>query len=71
MDTIRAFFFQNQGFFFDFQKRVGGPPRRPSPLVTRLKSDIPSKMDPSVNSATIFQLSDDLLREEIKPFHSF
>ena len=68
---LGPFFSKIRAFFFDFQKRVGGPPRRPSPLVARLKSDIPSKMDPSVNSATIFQLSDDLLRKEMKPFHSF
>ena len=32
MDTVRAFFLQNQGTFFDFQKRAGevSPPSPPS-----------------------------------------
>ena len=58
-------------FFFLFSKKGRGLPRLPSSLVVRLKSDISSKMDPSVNSATIVQLSDELLRKEMKPFHSF
>ena len=38
-DTIRAFFLQNQGTFFDFQKRAGEACPLPlSPLVTRLDS---------------------------------
>ena len=35
MDTTRAFFFQNQGTFLDFQKTAGKAPPS-SPLVARL-----------------------------------
>ena len=40
MDTIRAFFSQNQGTFYDFKKRAGEASLLPTPLVAHLKGGL-------------------------------